>query len=124
MINRRQFLYLAGASAVNLFGINGLPPIKHGTASTESKECSPDLELSLTATPSRVQVFPGDPTAVWTYKGEVTAGDQNSLVNLDQSYLGPIIRVRKNQKIRIHFNNNLPDRSIIHWHGLQLLTIS
>ncbi|MGD9194185.1 MAG: multicopper oxidase domain-containing protein, partial [Desulfobacterales bacterium] len=34
--------------------------------------------------------------------------------------LGPIIRVRKNQKIRIHFKNNLPDRSIIHWHGLHV----
>jgi hypothetical protein len=120
MINRRQFLYLAGASAINLLGINGLHLTKYGTASSESKEFNPDLEFSLTATPSRVQIFPGEPTTVWTYKGEVTDGDPSSLVNLDQSYLGPIIRVRKNQKIRIHFKNNLPDRSIIHWHGLHV----
>jgi len=120
MINRRQFLYLASASAINLLTINGLPLTKHGTASSESKEFNPDLELSLTATPSRVQIFPGEPTTVWTYKGEVTKGEPISLANLDQSYLGPIIRVRKNQKIRIHFKNNLPDRSIIHWHGLHV----
>ncbi|MGD9194295.1 MAG: multicopper oxidase family protein, partial [Desulfobacterales bacterium] len=66
MINRRQFLYLAGASAINLLGINGLHLTKYGTASSESKEFNPDLEFSLTATPSRVQIFPGEPTTVWT----------------------------------------------------------
>ncbi len=33
-------------------------------------------------------------------------------------YLGPIIRVKRGQKVRIHFHNQLAEESIIHWHGL------
>ncbi|MEJ2219247.1 MAG: multicopper oxidase family protein [Desulfobacterales bacterium] len=120
MINRRQFLYLAGAGALNLLNANGLPFPKTGLASSENNDFLPDLELSLTARPSEVQIFPGQPTTVWQYKGQVIKGDPASLINPDQSYLGPIIRARKNQKVRIHFNNDLPDRSIIHWHGLHV----
>ncbi len=120
MINRRQFLYLAGAGALNLVNANGWPFAKAGLASATNKEFVPDLELALRAAPSQTQIFPGEPTAVWSYSGQVIKGDPNSLINLDQSYLGPIIRTRKNQKVRIHFNNDLPARSIIHWHGLHV----
>jgi FtsP/CotA-like multicopper oxidase with cupredoxin domain len=120
MINRRQFLYLAGAGAANLLNMNGLPFARVGLASSENNDFSPDLELSLTARPSEVKIFPGQPTTVWQYKGQVIKGGPASLASLDQSFLGPIIRVRRNQKVRIHFNNDLPATSIIHWHGLHV----
>jgi FtsP/CotA-like multicopper oxidase with cupredoxin domain len=50
----------------------------------------------------------------------VIKGDPSSLLNLENSYLGPVIRVRQHQKVRIHFTNDLPARSIIHWHGLHV----
>ena len=120
MINRRQFLYLAGAGALNLLNVNGSPFSNLGIASSENNDFFPDLELSLTARSSEAQIFPGQPTSVWNYTGQVIKGDPNSLINSDESYLGPIIRTRKNQKVRIHFNNDLPARSIIHWHGLHV----
>ena len=120
MINRRQFLYLAGAGALNLLNVKGLPFTGAGLASSTDKDFNPDLELSLTAASSQVPIFPGELTTVWTYSGQVIKGDSNSLINQDQSYLGPIIRARRNQKIRLHFNNNLPAGSIIHWHGLHV----
>ena len=120
MINRRQFLYLAGAGALNLVNANGWPFAKAGLASSTNKEFVPDLELALRAAPSQTQIFPDEPTAVWSYSGQVIKGDPNSLINLDQSYLGPIIRTRMNQKVRIHFKNDLPARSIVHWHGLHV----
>jgi FtsP/CotA-like multicopper oxidase with cupredoxin domain len=120
MINRRQFLYLAGAGALNLLNLNGMPFAKNGTASTKDGDFIPDLELSLTARPSEAKIFPGQPTTVWQYRGEVIKGDPAGLVNPEKSYLGPIIRARKNSKIRIHFGNDLPARSIIHWHGLHV----
>jgi FtsP/CotA-like multicopper oxidase with cupredoxin domain len=120
MINRRHFLYLAGAGALNLLNVNGWPFTKAGLASSNNKDFNPDLELSLTAAPAKVQISPGEPTTVWAYKGQVTKGDPDSMMNPDQSYLGPIIRTRMNRKIRIHFKNNLPDESIIHWHGLHV----
>ena len=120
MINRRQFLYLTGAGAANLLHMNGWPFTSAGIASSQQADISRDLELSLTATPSEVQIFPGQPTTVWQYTGQVINGDPTSLMHLGQSYLGPIIRVRRHQKVRIHFKNNLPARSIIHWHGLHV----
>ena len=120
MINRRQFLYLAGAGTANLLGASGWPFTKAGLASSKDKDFSPDLELTLTAAPAQVPIFPGEPTTVWSYKGQVIKGDPGSLVNPDQSYLGPIIRARKNRRIRIHFKNNLATKSIIHWHGLHV----
>ena len=120
MINRRQFLYLAGAGALNLINLNGMPFAKKGIASSQDNDFTPDLELSLTARPSEVDIFPGRPTTVWQYRGGVIKGDPAGLVNPQQSYLGPVIRARKNQKVRIHFNNDLPAESIIHWHGLHV----
>ena len=120
MINRRQFLYLAGAGAANLVSMNRWPAAKTGLASSNDKDFSPDLELSLTAAPAKVPISQGEPTNVWQYKGQVIKGDLDSLINPDQSYLGPIIRTRMNRKIRIHFKNNLPAESIIHWHGLHV----
>ena len=85
MINRRQFLYLAGAGALNLLNLNGMPFAKNGMASAENSDFIPDLELSLTARPSEAKIFPGRPTTVWQYRGEVIKGDPAGLVNADQS---------------------------------------
>lgn len=120
MINRRQFLYLTGAGAVNLMSMNEWPLTKAAMAASENTGLSPDVELSLRATPAEVKIFPGQPTTVWQYTGTVIKGDPTSLMDLENSYLGPIIRVRRHQRVRIHFQNDLPARSIIHWHGLHV----
>ena len=120
MINRRQFLYLAGAGAANVLKFSGLPFAKSALAASETSDFSPDVELSLRAKPAEVQILPGRPTTVWQYSGQVIKGDPGNLAHLDQSSLGPVIRVRRHQKVRIHFKNDLPARSIIHWHGLHV----
>ena len=85
---------------------------------TESFE--PDIDISLTATPAELQLFEGEKTAVYTYRSELIKGDSTSLQQIPNSYLGPIIRVKPNQKIRIRYNNELSGESIIHWHGLHV----
>ena len=40
------------------------------------------------------------------------------MVALPGSYLGPILRVRQGQRVRVRFTNDLPEPSIVHWHGL------
>jgi FtsP/CotA-like multicopper oxidase with cupredoxin domain len=37
---------------------------------------------------------------------------------LSNSYLGPIFRVKKGQRVQVRLKNELPDPTIIHWHGL------
>lgn len=36
------------------------------------------------------------------------------------SYLGPIFRVKKGQHVQVRLKNELPDPTIIHWHGLRV----
>lgn len=126
--NRRDFLRLAGFGAVTaLTGgaatwLSACAPIS-STASTPTPDpssFSPDVELALRAVQTKVAILPGQPTQVWTYQGEVLQGDPAALQPLTGSYLGPIIRAHQGQKFRIHFTNNLPAESIIHWHGLRL----
>lgn len=36
------------------------------------------------------------------------------------TYLGPIMRVRRRQRLRINFTNQLPEATVMHWHGLHV----
>ncbi len=124
MINRRKFLTLAGTGAIALLG-NGLIPTSFNShaLSGDNKNAADDLnlEIKIRSVPGKVSILSGPRTDVWRYTGEVLQGDPASLVNLhDESYLGPILRVKRGQKIRIIFQNALPASSIIHWHGLQV----
>ena len=119
MLNRREFLHLAGAGTVGLLAGQGggLWPVAHAAADSGFQ---PDVELALKATVSESPVLPGRPTPVWTYQGRLIKGDPWHLADRGGSYLGPTIRVRRGQKIRINFYNELPEASIIHWHGLHV----
>jgi FtsP/CotA-like multicopper oxidase with cupredoxin domain len=88
-----------------------------------SPDFAPDLELKLRAAPAEAAILPGRTTQVWSYQAELLKGDPASLQVIPGSYLGPTIRVRRGQKVRVHFSHQLPGRdtrSIVHWHGLTL----
>ncbi|NSB25024.1 multicopper oxidase family protein [Clostridium saccharoperbutylacetonicum] len=36
------------------------------------------------------------------------------------NFLGPVIRVNKDDNVNIHLNNNLKEETTIHWHGLNI----
>ena len=94
-------------------------PLGTGSVSTPAGSASAvDLELALTALQGEVNVLPGQPTKVWRYQAEVLRGDASAVQPVEGSYSGPILRVRKGQKIRVHFRNQLPEPSIVHWHGM------
>jgi len=123
MITRRQFFSLAGSAAAGLM-THSLPtwasPFGRMNAVRPVGGSQPDVELRLTATPTEVSLFKGSPTAVWAYRGEVIKGPPESLHHLKDSFLGPVIRLSKGQKVRVHFENQIPASSIIHWHGLHV----
>ena len=58
----------------------------------------PDVEIDLLATQRQVQILSGSMTTVWTYQGTLVKGDPSNLQAID-TYLGPIIRVHKGQKV-------------------------
>jgi FtsP/CotA-like multicopper oxidase with cupredoxin domain len=86
----------------------------------ESKGFTPDLDIALKATAGEIPILPGDPTGVWQFQGQVLKGTRDSLARLERSYLGPIIRARRGQKVRIRFTNEIADQTIVHWHGLHV----
>jgi FtsP/CotA-like multicopper oxidase with cupredoxin domain len=106
--------------AVPTAGILGAAPSASATSTPmpAGDAFVPDMEIALKATTGQASILPGEPTAVWTYQAEVLQGDPSNLQTLQDTYLGPIIRVRKGQKIRVHLTNDLPEETIVHWHGL------
>jgi FtsP/CotA-like multicopper oxidase with cupredoxin domain len=79
----------------------------------------PDLEVELHAKPDRLSIWPGAATRVWRYDSSVIQDEPNALAFLSDGY-APVLRVRRGQKLRVGFVNELPEPTIIHWHGLMV----
>lgn len=126
-MDRRTFLRVSGLTTAALAGASllsacaGVNPAM--VMPTPDPNFVPDLELTLKATTSEVDVLPGGATRVWTYQGVVVKGDADRVQAIPGSYLGPIIRARRGEKVRITLENALPgadQATIIHWHGLRV----
>lgn len=117
MITRRTFLQATGA--LTLVGWTGLPDRFLTALAQETPGFEPDIDVALTAAENIQPILPGTPTRLWSYQGEVLQGRSDALQNNPDSYLGPTFRVRQGEKVRIRFRNQIPEESIIHWHGLR-----
>jgi blue copper oxidase len=109
-MRRREFLArvgagVAGAYSSTLFAQSGV---------------NPDIELELRAAPAAASIVAGAPTQVWSYSARVIKGPPTVVQPIAGSYLGPILRFRTGQRVRMSFKNELPEDTIIHWHGLDV----
>lgn len=126
-MDRRTFL--------SALGIGGLAPGMLGDLLTDpgaartgmglslaqpSPPAAPDIELALTAKTGTAQLRSGAATRVWTYEARVLKGPDGVLQPVPDSYLGPTLRVPPGQHLRVHFTNQLPEPTIVHWHGLHV----
>ena len=140
--SRREFLRLAGLGSVALWmgGASALlsncTPASASPAgpisilplaqddmwrtSAQDGEREPDVEIDMRAVPAQVPVLSGRETSVWTYQAELLKGEPGNLQALPDTYLGPVIRLRRGQRVRVRFTNDLPQETIIHWHGLHV----
>ena len=129
-MNRRKFLgYAAMGLGLGLGGSALFKPFNGVlTGGTEAAAIpnkinprfQPDVEIALKAVNSEVQILPGKPTQVFSYRAEVLRGDKQVVQDLPDTYLGPIFRLRKGQKVRVHFTNEINQETIVHWHGLHV----
>jgi FtsP/CotA-like multicopper oxidase with cupredoxin domain len=103
---------------IRLMGMASLAPALRSLSYAQN--APPDVELELTAGPGAAAVLPGSPTRAWKFTGRVVRGPADALTPLPGSYLGPVIRLRRGQRVRIRFRNQLPEPSIVHWHGLDV----
>jgi blue copper oxidase len=130
MFSRRDFLKLAGLGAGTLAfsacGVNlPVPSNSQATAAFATPGITPTpasatLVVDLTALRTTVPILSGAETPVWHYQAAVREGSPESLQVLDGSYLGPIFRVKNGQRVQVKLKNELPDPTIIHWHGLRI----
>ena len=67
------------------------------------------VEVTLTAAPTRVSLVPGTMTDVYAYNGRVP---------------GPTLEAREGDRIIVHFQNDLPVPTSVHWHGLHIPQIA
>ncbi|MGZ8219635.1 multicopper oxidase family protein [Methylomagnum sp.] len=81
---------------------------------------NPDVELDLFSQMGQASILPGQATRVMQYTAKLGKGPAGTLVELPGSYLGPLIRLKKGQKVRINFHNKLDEPTIVHWHGLHV----
>jgi FtsP/CotA-like multicopper oxidase with cupredoxin domain len=75
---------------------------------TEANDTNPDphvVEITLEARVESLEVVPGVRTKVWTYNGGLP---------------GPLIRIRRGDRLIVHFSNQLPQPTTVHWHGVQV----
>lgn len=124
--SRRRFMQhsalgLAVAAAlpgwVFAMEMSGVPKLKPRKA---TPGFTPDVELDITAQPGSVQLLSGKPTQVLQYAAKLLKGPDGTLTQMSGSYLGPILRFQKGQKVRINFFNQLDQPHIVHWHGLHV----
>lgn len=111
---RREFL--RGVAAL---GLAGLLPAGRVFADTAKRH--DELAVSLRAQPSTLSLRPGAATPVLRFHGKVLQGAAGAVQALpDNAALGPVLRVRRGQRLRVRFTNGLTQPSIIHWHGLHV----
>ncbi len=137
-INRRTFLGLGGASLATMALAACAPtapapaatatPANADTGTLPPTPAQPlpqatgpvDVEIALAAVPSTVSILSGQPTDVWTLQGELLKGDPTALQTIPDTYLGPIFHLQKGQRLRVNFSSQIPQETIVHWHGLHV----
>lgn len=63
------------------------------------------VEIDLDARVTQVEYLPGKKTTAWAFGGTVP---------------GPLIEAKVGDRVIVHFKNNLPEPTTIHWHGLRV----
>ncbi len=63
------------------------------------------IEIDLTAEVSQYEFIAGHPSEVWTYNGQLP---------------GPQIEAQVGDELIVHFHNELPMETMVHWHGIRL----
>jgi len=125
--SRRRFFTQTGAGLLAWAGLPGWLQAMEGMGDMPkmaprkaSANFHPDVEIELVCKPSSVGILPGQPTRVLQYAAKLIKGPANTLTEIPGSYLGPVLRFEKGQKIRINLHNQLDTPTITHWHGLHV----
>jgi FtsP/CotA-like multicopper oxidase with cupredoxin domain len=76
------------------------PPVLRNTSRAPAT-----VEVTLTASPARLSLVPGASADAYAYNGSVP---------------GPTLEAYEGDRVIVHFRNELPEPTTIHWHGLHI----
>lgn len=94
------------AHRVSLSATAARPSLPPGPPILENLSRAPNtVEVELTAAPASLSLVPGSRTEAYAYNGRVP---------------GPRLEVREGDRVIVHFRNDLPDTTTVHWHGLHI----
>jgi FtsP/CotA-like multicopper oxidase with cupredoxin domain len=74
----------------------------------EAMDLNPDpgiVEIRLEARVAKTRISAEKEVEAWTYDGGLP---------------GPLIRIRVGSRLMVHFTNNLPKSTTVHWHGVRV----
>lgn len=87
------------------------PP--RGAVVLVDQDPDPDhLEVQVVASPARWEFLPGKPADVWAYR-DGNADDAGRVP-------GPMLVGKVGDRVTVHFRNELPVATTIHWHGIKI----
>jgi len=118
---RRNFLQHSalGVTAAGLF-----PKLLFAKNSSLKSEPTPsfkaDVEIEIVSREAYMPIKSGRKTKVQKYFAKLLKGPKNTLVELEDNYLGPTLNYKQGQKVRIYYKNKLTEPSVIHWHGMHV----
>lgn len=119
-LSRREFLQLGIGAVPMLMMPEAFAAARHAVASA-STAAHPDVEIALDAGVGHAAILPGAPTEVWRYRGSLLGGRAGALTLDNQnSYLGPMLRLRPRDHFRARITNHLAEVTTMHWHGLHV----
>ena len=129
-LSRRRFLTQSGLGLMAFAGMPGflramegmqgmqaMPKLAPNKANPKFK---PDVEFELSCESSSQAILPGQKTQVQRYTAKLLNGPKDTITEIKESYLGPLINLQKGQKVRVHLLNKLAEPTVTHWHGLHV----
>ena len=111
--SRRGFLKSLTAASL-LLPLSGVRA-KNNTTGTSTAFKSPPLDYG-----QRKGDTVNFTLTLGTHKTRFFDGVETATLGINQSYLGPVLRAKRGDKVRIKVNNQIGMPSTLHWHGMIL----
>jgi FtsP/CotA-like multicopper oxidase with cupredoxin domain len=80
---------------------------------TDTNPAADIVEVRLAAGPAKAELLAGSRADVWAYS-DLAAG------TVAGSVPGPLIEAKRGDRVIVHFRNDLPEPTTIHWHGVRV----
>lgn len=108
---RRRFLTLASATLAAPFVLSGRP------LAAPERPPLPIPPLDLGRVKNGVRVFDLD---VRRGTHQFFPGIDTRTIGINAGYLGPMVQMRRGERVRLNVTNNIGEKMTLHWHGFEL----